>query len=100
MYIGKTIGQTGYTRNRDQEFTQKDVPRQVLIAMIDDTIAVVNHALDQMPEDLLDEEYPILVFEGKSATSYRFFLVHLTTHLTYHLGQINYHRRLLDGITE
>jgi uncharacterized damage-inducible protein DinB len=97
MYVGKIIGQTDYVRNRELEFAQKDVPRQVLIAMIDDTTTVVTEALDNMSDDLLDEEYPILVFEGKSTTSYRFFLVHLTTHLTYHLGQINYHRRLLDG---
>ena len=43
----------------------------------------------------LKQEYPILVFEAKTSTE--FLLIHLTTHLAYHLGQINYHRRLLDN---
>jgi uncharacterized damage-inducible protein DinB len=42
----------------------------------------------------LEKEYPLLVFENKMSTGY--FLIHLTTHLAYHLGQINYQRRLLD----
>ena len=45
-------------------------------------------------EDKLNETYPINVFGYEMTTEY--FLTHLTTHLTYHLGQINYHRRLLD----
>lgn len=44
---------------------------------------------------MLQQEYPILVFESKTSTE--FFLIHLSTHLAYHLGQINYHRRLLDS---
>jgi hypothetical protein len=39
-------------------------------------------------------EYPLLVLKDK--TSIEFLLIHLTTHLAYHLGQINYHRRLLE----
>jgi uncharacterized damage-inducible protein DinB len=93
-YIGKEIGQTGYIRNREQEFSLKDVSRKELLQLIDDTIKVVAHALDQLDESELENEYPILVLDEKTTTGY--LLVHLTTHLTYHLGQINYHRRLID----
>ena len=62
--------------------------------MVEDTIEVVNYSLGQMDEIDLQKEYPLLVFEEKTSTE--FFLIHLTTHLGYHLGQINYHRRLLD----
>jgi Protein of unknown function (DUF1572). len=93
-YIGAEIGKTGYIRDRVAEFSLKDVPRSLLLDKIDDTMAVVTSALDLLSEDQLEEIYPILVFEEKTTTAY--FLVHLTTHLTYHLGQINYHRRLLD----
>lgn len=93
-YIGAEIGKTGYIRDRAAEFSLKDIPRSILLDKIDDTIAVVTKALDLLSEDQLEEIYPILVFEEKTTTAY--FLVHLTTHLTYHLGQINYHRRLLD----
>ena len=93
-YIGRELGQTGYIRNRELEFSSKDVPRQELIHMVENTIEMINQTLDNFDENLLDTEYPILVFENKTSTEY--FLVHLTTHLAYHLGQVNYHRRLLE----
>lgn len=93
-YIGKEIGKTGYVRNREQEFSLKDVPRAELLARVDQTIRAVDEALDKLSEDRLAEEYPVLVFEKK--TTYGYFLIHLATHLNYHLGQINYHRRLID----
>ncbi|MDR2270016.1 MAG: DinB family protein [Sphingobacterium sp.] len=93
-YIGAEIGKTGYIRNREAEFALKDIPREILLAQIEDTIGVVENVLDNMNADELDAIYPILVFEEKTTTEY--LLVHLTTHLSYHLGQINYHRRLLD----
>ncbi|MCX2495134.1 DUF1572 family protein [Pedobacter sp. PF22-3] len=93
-YIGAILGGTDYVRNRELEFTLKDIPKQELINMIEATIGVVSKTLDQVSKEQMDNEYPILVFEEKTSTE--FFLVHLTTHLAYHLGQINYHRRLLD----
>jgi hypothetical protein len=94
-YIGAEIGKTGYIRNRDLEFSQKNVPRQELIKMIENTITVVEDGLNKLNEDDLEKEYPLLVFKEKTSTGY--FLIHLTVHLGYHLGQVNYHRRLLDN---
>jgi hypothetical protein len=94
-YIGKELGDTGYIRNRDLEFSQKDVPKKELIKKIDETILVVDKVLDTITDQQLEEEYPIIVFAEKMSTGY--FLIHLIAHLTYHLGQINYHRRLLDA---
>jgi len=54
---------------------------------------VVNHTLDSLNETDLEKNYPQIVFEKEMTTG--FFLVHLSTHLAYHLGQINYHRRLI-----
>lgn len=93
-YIGKELGKTGYVRNRELEFSQKDVPKKELLDKIDDTIEVVNASLKNVDESVLAIEYPILVFDKKTSTEY--MLIHLATHLTYHLGQINYHRRLID----
>lgn len=93
-YIGKEIGKTDYVRNRELEFSLKNVPRTELLDKIDETIKVINKSLDKLDEDTLKNEYPILVFEEKTSTEY--LLIHLTTHLSYHLGQINYHRRLID----
>jgi uncharacterized damage-inducible protein DinB len=93
-YIGATLGKTNYIRNRPLEFSLKAVPISELLAQIDETIVVVNQSLSNITEQELQSEYPILVFETKTSVTY--LLVHLTTHLAYHLGQINYHRRLID----
>jgi len=92
-YIGAQLGGSGYVRQRDLEFSLKDVPRAELIKKIEDTIKVIDTTVSTLTDQQLDMEYPIMVFENKTSTAY--FLIHLAGHLTYHLGQINYHRRLL-----
>ncbi|MBF4470840.1 MULTISPECIES: DinB family protein [Flavobacterium] len=94
-YIGAQIGNTNYIRNRDLEFSNKFVPKSTLIAQIDAAIVMINNTLDQLLDEDLKHEHPYLVFENKTSAEY--LLIHLTTHLAYHLGQINYHRRLLDN---
>ena len=93
-YIGSELGKTNYIRNRELEFSLKNITKKELLDKIETTILVVEESLKKITELELQNEYPILVFDQKTTTEY--FLVHLTTHLTYHLGQINYHRRLLD----
>jgi hypothetical protein len=93
-YIGSVIGKTNYVRNREQEFSLKDIPRHDLIQKLNDTIDVVERSLEKITPSSLMEEYPVQVFEKKTSTEY--MLVHLVTHLSYHLGQVNYHRRFLD----
>ena len=93
-YIGKEIGNIDYTRNRELEFSAKDISKSELLQKINATIVVVDKSLSNMDESSLANEYPILVFDQKTSTEY--MLVHLATHLSYHLGQINYHRRLID----
>lgn len=93
-FICAEFGQTGYQRQRDIEFSLKNVPRAELINKINQTIIDIEKSLDKITNEQLKGEYPQLVFKEKTST--QFFLVHLTTHLSYHLGQINYHRRLLD----
>ena len=93
-YIGEGLGNTGYVRDRPLEFSARNVPRTDLLKSIDDTIDMMATTLDQLNDEILDQEYPQVVAEGKVTTGY--FLSHLSSHLMYHLGQINYHRRLLD----
>ncbi len=96
-YIGATLGNTGYVRHREREFSDKNIPQATLLAQIEATRLMVEATLMQLHEADLPSEYPLLVFTEKTSTAY--LLVHLTTHLGYHLGQINYHRRLIDGCT-
>lgn len=90
-FIGATLGDTGYVRNRELEFTAAGVPASDLIRDIDDTIEMIDSVLAELPVETLSKPYPLKVFQNEMTTEY--FLVHLATHLTYHLGQINYHRR-------
>jgi len=92
-YIGAELGKTDYIRDRPLEFSLKNIPKSELIRKIEDTLLVVNNALDTLTEADLEKIYPQIVFEKEMTTG--FFLVHLSTHLGYHLGQINYHRRLV-----
>ena len=94
-YIGAEFGKTGYVRDRDLEFSQKNIPKIELVKMLDDTITVVATGLDKIKDEDLEKEYPLLVLKEKTSTGY--FLMHLSVHLGYHLGQVNYHRRLLDN---
>jgi len=93
-YIGATLGGTDYVRNRPLEFSLKNIPQSELIIKIEETIVTIEQTLGKLSQEDMTAEFPLLVFEEKTSTE--FFLVHLTTHLSYHLGQINYHRRLLD----
>ncbi|OCA78191.1 DinB superfamily protein [Chryseobacterium contaminans] len=93
-FMGAQLGNTGYVRHRELEFSLKDIPRTELIAKIEATTAMIDSVLSQLPETEMEKEYPLVVFEDKMTTGY--FLIHLLSHLDYHLGQINYHRRLLD----
>jgi uncharacterized damage-inducible protein DinB len=92
-YIGAVLGGSGYVRNRDREFDDRDIRRELLISEIHKTKAAVRSALEQLDPNALDSVYPEKVFSYSMTTSH--FLIHLTSHLGYHLGQINYLRRLL-----
>jgi uncharacterized damage-inducible protein DinB len=93
-YIGTVLGKTGYVRNRDNEFSIKDVNREAIIEEIQNTQNVVEKILSNLTHDTLINKYPQQVLGFEMTTEY--FLIHLFGHLSYHLGQINYHRRLLD----
>lgn len=92
-YIGAVLGNSGYVRQRDAEFSTRDVPIAELQLLIDTTMNVVSTTLSELDTNALAENYPEEVFGTPMTTEY--FLIHLSAHLGYHLGQINYHRRLL-----
>lgn len=94
-YIANEIGKTGYVRNRELEFSLKDIPREELIAQLVNTINAIKNSLGLLAADDYGKEYPMLVLSEKTTTEY--FMVHLFGHLNYHLGQINYHRRLIEN---
>jgi len=92
-FFGAVLGGTDYVRNRDAEFAEKGISRERLLADIDQTRSVINSTLAKLTDDDLENTYPIEVFGKPMTTAY--FITHLATHLTWHLGQIDYHRRLI-----
>jgi hypothetical protein len=93
-YIGAVLGNTGYVRNRDLEFSAKGVSQKNLVTEIQKTKEHVLSTLNSIQNEALVKEYPAQVFDYSMTTMH--FLIHLESHLNYHLGQINYHRRLID----
>lgn len=94
-FVGKMLGQIPYERQREKEFTDKDIPQQQLLQLIEDTKTAVLSTIEKLNEEQLNNTYPSEVFGYSMSTEY--FLIHLYGHLDYHLGQINYHRRLLNN---
>ena len=92
-FFGAVLGATGYVRDRDAEFSSVGISREAMISDVESTLAVVKSTLAKLSDDDLAAIYPIEVF-GKPMTT-GFFLTHLATHLDWHLGQINYHRRMV-----
>lgn len=92
-FIGGVLGNNGYVRDRDAEFTKKDVPVNDLLQSIDEVKTTIYNTLEGISEEQLQDNFPINVFGYEMTTL--FFLIHLHSHLTYHIGQINYHRRLI-----
>lgn len=94
-FIGAMLGNTGYVRHREDEFSLKNIPRQDLITNIENCKLIVKNTLASLTAADLEKEFPQQVFDKSINTE--MMLMHLSTHLTYHLGQINYHRRLLES---
>ena len=94
-YIGAQLGKTVYIRNREAEFALKNIPRKELIVQLESTITMISETFGHISDEQLNDIYPGETPLKDSKTHH--FLVHLAMHLAYHLGQINYHRRLLDN---
>jgi Protein of unknown function (DUF1572) len=92
-YFGANLGNTGYKRNRDAEFSTRDLPPEKLTTEIQAAKAAIQKTFLLLKEEDMDNEYPEKVFADPMTS--RFFFIHLTAHLSYHLGQVNYHRRLV-----
>lgn len=91
-FIGATLGNSGYVRNREAEFAAKGQTREELIQGLTEVLKVVEHTFSNLSDEDLSKPFPY-EFAGKQST--RFYLMLLSGHLSYHLGQVNYHRRIL-----
>jgi uncharacterized damage-inducible protein DinB len=97
-FVGAVLGGGSYVRDRNAEFSSKDLTRDELRAIVASSISELSDAFDKITDDQLSQEYPLKVAERRLRTGD--FLLHLAVHLSYHLGQIDYHRRLLTSSSE
>ncbi len=94
-FIGMELGGSGYVRNREAEFSATGIPREEILKEIDLAIEEVTAALRKLKESDLNQEYPVTIAGVRLQTGD--WLLHLMGHLSYHLGQIDYHRRFVTG---
>lgn len=92
-FIGALLGGSGYRRDREAEFERRGLSRAELVAELRRAIAAVEPVLASLPDARLAEPFPAEI-AGKRPTVGR-FLTHLSAHLSYHLGQVDYHRRMV-----
>lgn len=95
-YVGHVIGGIAYERDRPREFSARGLSRGVLLDEIDATIDAVTRALPLLNDHRLASEFPLAV--GAVRVNTQEFLLHCAVHLGYHLGQVDYHRRLSTGL--
>lgn len=94
-YLGARLGATSYIRDRNAEFARRDVPRFELLREIEAARAAVRTAVSRLSERDLSADFPETV--GGVRVQVGEYLMHLATHFAYHLGQLDYHRRVVTG---
>jgi hypothetical protein len=92
-YVGAVLGRTGYVRQREAEFATREGRRSDIARELNEAAEVVSRVLPGVPGDVLAAPFPEAV--GGVTPRCDRFLLHLCTHLAFHLGQASYLRRIL-----
>ena len=92
-FIGKTLGNSDYVRKRDEEFSLKNIPRKKLISDLNSLKETIKNTLTKLSDEDLEKDFPLKIRDESFSTEK--MLIYLLAHLNYHLGQVNYLRRLL-----
>lgn len=93
-FIGRTLGNTDYIRKREDEFSVKDVAREKLVSDLISLKEVINTSLGNLSDEDLKKEFPLKIRDEILTTE--LLLIYLLNHFNYHLGQINYLRRIIE----
>jgi uncharacterized damage-inducible protein DinB len=94
-FIGAVLGGSDYIRDREAEFSVRGLSRAEVLNRIDQATASLTRTFRSLTDEVLERRYPERVGQVRLSTGD--FLVHLEGHLAYHLGQIDYHRRMTTG---
>jgi uncharacterized damage-inducible protein DinB len=94
-FFGACLARSGYQRDRPAEFFRRNVGRAELLREIEAARVAVNAGVASLDAARLAAEFPEVIADARITTGE--YLVHLATHFAYHLGQIDYHRRMVTG---
>jgi len=92
-FVGRQLGKLPYKRNRELEFSLRGMSRNEIVRRIAELRQSIPAVIQELSAEQMEMEYPEVVLEV--ATTTRQLLIHLYGHLNWHLGQIDYLRRIL-----
>jgi hypothetical protein len=94
-FFGASLANTGYVRNREAEFTTQGVTQADLKKELTNAKQAVVAAFNKLSVEGLEQPFPVPITDTHLPT--RLAILQLITHLAYHLGQLDYHRRVVTG---
>ncbi|MBB5634532.1 hypothetical protein HDF26_002800 [Pedobacter cryoconitis] len=99
-FVGNPFGHIGYERNRDAEFNARLFTKEELITEFGQLSEIITDAIATLTDEGLNSDYPTEIKVVNEDQSVEYVLIHLLAHLSYHTGQINYHRRYVTAQKE
>jgi hypothetical protein len=94
-FFGATLGRSGYVRDRAAEFSKRDVPKSEIRQELSRAKQGVQAGFANLTEGHLEQVFPVQYADAEVST--QLTLLQFLSHLAYHLGQIDYHRRVVTG---
>ena len=94
-YVGRLLGNVAYTRERPLEFSLREITLKTLTMRIDEVKGLVVSVIDGLSVERLDSTFPVNIWGTPFST--RQTLMSLHAHVNFHLGQIDYLRRILTS---
>lgn len=87
-FFGAGFLKNGYVRNREQEFSERDIPKAQVISDFQAAAGVVQQAAMAINEEDVNKPYRTPC--GVDFDSLGYHLIRLTTHFAHHHGQVSY----------
>jgi uncharacterized damage-inducible protein DinB len=96
-YVGLALGGVPYQRDREAEFTQRVFDKTQLLGELDRLADIVEASIENLTDQDLQAEFPRDILDMLPEQNVELVLLHLLAHLSYHTGQVNYHRRWISS---
>ena len=94
-FVGRQLGQLSYERKRDLEFSTKGLTQDEVSTRLEELNQTIPAIIESLTKEELESDYPQVVLDSTMTTQQ--FLFHLYGHLNWHLGQLDYLRRILES---